>query len=60
MKGVMNYEIVSTRLVGAYACTSVDGKSPLLRSGWMASNNCTCSNKASAFINCAEVQHPPY
>ena len=60
MAGVMNYEIVSTRLVGATACTSPDGRSARLRSGWMASKNCTCDNKASAYINCAEVQHPPY
>ena len=60
VKAVINYELVSTRLVGATACASADGRSPMIRSGWNASKNCTCDNKASAFINCEEVQHPPY
>ena len=53
----LGYEIVSTRLVGKHACASESGMSPLIRSGWQGSNNCTCDNNIPR-LNCAEVQHP--
>ena len=50
----MNYELVSTKLVGLYACTSSDGKSNLIRKGWKGANACVCDEQ-KGFINCAGV-----
>ena len=49
-----NYEIVSTKLKGMYSCTSADGKSNLIRSGWQGANPCTCNN-AQNNLNCQGV-----
>ena len=53
----MNYELVSTHLQGEYACTSPDGLSPLIRTGWLGSRQCTCNATSSPTqnLNCAEV-----
>lgn len=50
----LNYELVSTKLKGMYACASSDGKSNLLRSGWMGSKPCVCNEKVGK-LNCAGV-----
>ena len=39
-----NIEILSTRLVGHYACTSKTGTSDLIRTGWAADKPCVCDN----------------
>ena len=55
----MNYELVSTRLEGLYPCASATGRSPLLRSGWHAHNNCTCNNSAPVlgrWLYCEEIR----
>ena len=53
----MNYELVSTRLQGKFACASEDGLSPLIRTGWKGNRACTCNNTNSHTknLNCAEV-----
>jgi hypothetical protein len=52
-----NLEVVSTRLVGIFACASANGTSPLLRTGWPphADRPCTCNNSASEHLHCREV-----
>ena len=50
----MNYELVSTKLIGAHACGSPDGDSTLIRSGWKGAKKCTCDNTLG-HINCQEV-----
>lgn len=50
-QGSMNYEFVSTKLIGKYACASSDGKSNLIRAGWMGNKACICDN-SQAYINC--------
>ena len=50
----MNYEIVSTKLKGMYACTSSDGKSSLIRTGWQGANACVCDNSQND-LNCQGV-----
>ena len=51
-----NYEIVSTRLVGATSCCSANGTSPLIRAGWMGARPCTCNNSKNN-INCVGVPY---
>ena len=48
----LNYEFVSTQLVGKYSCGSSDGNSPLLRTGWQGANACKCDNKKQNSLNC--------
>ena len=50
----LNYEIVSTKLVGKYSCASQGGNSDLIRTGWQGANKCVCDNSKNA-INCAGV-----
>ena len=50
----LNYELVSTKLVGEYACTSSDGKSALIRKGWHGGEACVCDER-KGYINCAGV-----
>ena len=56
-----NLEVVSTHLVGIYACGSEGGSSPLLRTGWpqgvdgRGSTPCTCDNSKSNHLHCSEV-----
>tara|TARA_B110000046_G_scaffold163648_1_gene178730 strand:- start:54 stop:473 length:420 start_codon:yes stop_codon:yes gene_type:complete len=51
---VTNYELVSTKLKGLYACTSSDGKSSLIRKGWMGAEACEC-DVTQGYINCDGV-----
>ena len=51
---ITNYELVSTKLKGMYACASSDGKSSLIRKGWMGSEACEC-DEAKGYINCNGV-----
>ena len=50
----MNYELVSTKLKGEYACTSSSGHSDLIRRGWAGGDACVCDEKRG-YINCAGV-----
>ena len=50
----MNYELVSTKLKGMYACTSSDGKTNLIRKGWMGADPCVC-DESKGYINCEGV-----
>ena len=54
----MNYEIVSTKLVGIYSCASKSGTSPLIKSGWEGSKPCTCSNAPNE-LNCNGIPVKP-
>jgi hypothetical protein len=54
MGPTMNYELVSTKLKGMYACTSSDGKSDLVRKGWKGADACVCDEK-KGYINCEGV-----
>ena len=51
---VINYELVSTKLKGMYACTSSNGRSSLIRKGWMGADACEC-DEAKGYINCDGV-----
>ena len=51
VKANMNYELVSTKLQGMYPCGSADGRSPLIKSGWMGDRPCTCNNTAAPTLN---------
>jgi hypothetical protein len=55
---VMNFEIVSTKLKGMYSCTSSDGQSPLLRTGWQGANPCNCDNSQNN-LNCKGLPIEP-
>jgi len=50
--GIMNFEILSTNLIGAYACGSPTGVG--FRSGWQASRPCVCNNNLE-YLNCQHV-----
>ena len=53
-----NLEIVSTKLVGHYACTSKNGDSDLIRAGWGADKKCVCDNNRNE-LNCQGVPVQP-
>lgn len=50
----MGFEIVGVKLVGTYACGSKAGAPGSLRTGWMASKQCSCDN-SKQFLNCQGV-----
>ena len=51
----MNYELVSTKLIGAYTCTSKSGTSSKIAVGWKGSNGpCDCDN-SKKMLNCKGV-----
>ena len=51
----MNYELVSTKLVGAYTCTSKSGNDPTIAVGWNGANGpCECDN-GKKMLNCKGV-----
>jgi len=50
----MGVEIVGTKLVGTYACTTAVGAPDSIRRGWGASQTCVCDNTLQ-FLNCAGV-----
>ena len=59
----MGVEIVATRLVGTYTCTTSAGAPNNIRAGWLASRVCNCDNSYQ-FLNCdgvprLSVQDPP-
>ena len=54
----MNYEIVSTKLKGMYSCTSSNGDSDLIRTGWQGASTCVCNN-AQNDLNCQGIPIQP-
>jgi len=47
----MNFEIVSTKLVGAYSCCSSGGAPSNIRAGWVGEKRCDC-NEGEGVLNC--------
>lgn len=50
----MGVEIVGTKLVGTFACTSSVGAPSTVKAGWQASRECACDNSRN-FLNCNGV-----
>ena len=56
-KANMNYEFVAVKMQGEFACTSANGTSPVIRTGWRGDRQCTCINNGThgSNLNCEEI-----
>lgn len=50
----LNIEILATKLVGTYACTTSSGAPNAIKAGWHASKACVCDN-SQQHLNCKDL-----